>query len=99
MPIAVEAMIQGTETPTSDVEIGRLRFSTTINGYTLIAPAESFPNPIKQMYAVFNYQPSDQGVAWTALWYENSELKYVDTSSLDEFPSGNRGRPLDEGRR
>jgi hypothetical protein len=88
MPIAVEAMIQGTETPASDIEIGRLRFSTTINGYILIAPAESFPNPIKQMYAVFTYQPSDQGVAWTALWYQNRELKYVDASSWTKSPPG-----------
>jgi hypothetical protein len=88
MPIAVEAMIQGTETPAAEVEVGRLRFSTTINGFTLIAPAESFPNPIKQMYAVFAYQPSDQGVAWTALWYQERELKYVDTTSWTSSPPG-----------
>ena len=40
------------------------------------------------MYAVFTYQPSDQGVAWTALWYQNSELKYVDTSSWTSSPPG-----------
>jgi len=88
MPIAVEALIQGTETPAAEVEVGRLRFSTTINGFTLIAPAESFPNPIKQMYAVFAYQPSDRAVAWTALWYQNRDLKYVDTTSWTSSPPG-----------
>ncbi len=88
MPIAVEAMIQGTETPAFEVEVGRLRFSTTINGYQLIAPGESFPNPIKQMYAVFTYQPSNQGVPWTALWYQNGDLKYVDASSWTSSPPG-----------
>ena len=88
MPIAVEALIQGTETPAAEVQVGRLRFSTTISGFTLIAPAESFPNPIKQMYAVFAYRPSDQGVAWTALWYQDRELKYVDTTSWTSSPPG-----------
>ena len=88
MPIAVEAMIQGTETPSYDVEMGRLRFSTTISGYELIAPGEAFANPIKQMYAVFTYQPADQQLVWTALWYQDSELKYVDTSSWSNSPPG-----------
>ena len=88
IPIAVEAMIQGTATPTFKVEIGRLRFSTTINGYELIAPGESFPNPIKQMYTVFTYQPADQQVPWIALWYQNGDLQNVDATSWESSPPG-----------
>ena len=88
MPIAVQAMIQGTMTPSFYVQFGRLRFSTEINNYTLIAPGEKFRNPIKQMYSVFTYQPLGVKVEWTALWYQNDELKYVDTTSWKEFPPG-----------
>jgi hypothetical protein len=88
IPIAVEAMIQGTATPTFKVQIGRLRFATTINGYQLIAPGESFPNPIKQMYSVFTYQPADQRVPWIALWYQNGDLKNVDVTSWEDSPPG-----------
>jgi hypothetical protein len=81
-------MIQGTATPSFKVEIGRLRFSTTINGYELIAPGESFPNPIKQMYTVFTYQPADQRVPWVALWYQDGNLQNVDASSWESSPPG-----------
>lgn len=88
MPIAVQAMVQGTATPAFDVQFGRLRFSTEINNYTLVAPGEEFQNPIKQMYSVFTYQPVGVKVEWTALWYQNGELKYVDTTSWQDFPPG-----------
>ena len=88
LPIAVQAMIQGTVTPAFDTQFGRVRFSTEINNYTLVAPGEMFRNPIKQMYAVFTYQPVGVKVEWTALWYQNGELKYVDTTSWQDFPSG-----------
>lgn len=88
MPIAVQAMVQGTATPAFDVEFGRLRFSTEINNYTLVAPGEKFVNPIKQMYSVFTYQPLGVKVEWIALWYQNGALKYVDTTSWKDFPAG-----------
>ena len=88
LPIAVQAMIQGTVTPAFDVEFGRLRFSTEINNYTLVAPGEKFLNPIKQMYSVFTYQPLGVKVEWIALWYQNNALKYVDTTSWKDFPAG-----------
>ncbi|MFH1185627.1 MAG: NBR1-Ig-like domain-containing protein [Chloroflexota bacterium] len=88
MPIAVQAMIQGTVTPAFDTQFGRLRFSTEINNYALVAPGETFRNPIKQMYSVFTYQPIGVKVEWTALWYQNRELKHVDTTSWKDFPSG-----------
>ena len=88
MPIAVQAMIQGTVTPAFDMEFGRLRFSTEINNYTLVAPGESFKNPIKQMYSVFTYQPIGVKVEWIALWYHNGALKNVDTTSWKDFPAG-----------
>jgi hypothetical protein len=88
MPIAVQALIQGTVTPAFDVEFGRLRFSTEINNYTLVAPGEVFTNPIKQMYSVFTYQPVGVKVEWIALWYQNGALMYVDTTSWKDFPAG-----------
>jgi len=88
IPIAVEAMIQGTATPAFKVEIGRLRFSTTIDRYELIAPGESFRNPIKQMYTVFTYQPADQRVPWIALWYQDGDLQNVDATSWESSPPG-----------
>jgi hypothetical protein len=88
MPIAVQALIQGTVTPAFDVEFGRLRFSTEINNYTLVAPGEEFTNPIKQMYSVFTYQPLGVKVEWIALWYQDGALKYVDTTSWKDFPAG-----------
>ena len=88
MPIAVQAMIQGTVTPAFDTQFGRLRFSTEINNYALVAPGETFHNPIKQMYSVFTYQPIGVKVEWTALWYQDRELKHVDTTSWKDFPSG-----------
>lgn len=88
MPIAVQALIQGTGTPAFAAQFGRLRFSTEINNYTLVAPGEEFQNPIKQMYSVFTYQPVGVKIQWTALWYQNAELKYVDTTSWQDFPAG-----------
>ncbi|HSR21454.1 MAG TPA: hypothetical protein VLL49_11120, partial [Anaerolineales bacterium] len=88
MPIAVQAMIEGTVTPAFDVEFGRLRFSTEINDYRLVAPGERFRNPIKQIFSVFTYQPVGAKIQWTALWYENGELRYIDTTSWQAYPTG-----------
>jgi len=88
MPIAVQALVQGTATPPFAVQFGRLRFSTTINNYTLVAPGEEFTNPIKQMYSVFTYQPIGAKIEWIALWYHNGALEYVDSTSWKDFPAG-----------
>jgi hypothetical protein len=88
LPIAVEAMVEGTATPVYELDFGRLRFSTEIADYRLVAPGEAFHNPIKHMYAVFTYQPIGVKVQWTALWYQNGELKNVDTSSWSSYPAG-----------
>ncbi len=88
LPIAVQAMVQDTMTPVFPVEIGRLRFSTGINNYQLIAPGISFHNPIKHMYAVFNYQPLGVKIQWTALWFQGGSLRHIDTTSWKNAPAG-----------
>ena len=75
-------------TPVFPIEIGKLRFSTDINNYELVAPGTSFHNPIKQVYAVFNYQPTGVKIQWTALWYQNGGLRYIDTTSWRNSPVG-----------
>jgi len=70
-------------TPVFDVEVGRLRFSTEINNYQLVAPATSFQNPIKRMNAVFIYQPIGTKVEWIALWFQDGALKYIDKHILE----------------
>ncbi len=88
LPMAVQALVEGSATPAFPVQFGRLRFSTAIQGYQLIAPGNSFHNPIKHMYAVFTYQPIGTLVPWSALWYQNGLLKHIDTTSWNAYPSG-----------
>ena len=91
LPIAVQALIQGTVTPAYDVQIGKIHFSTEINGYQLVAPATSFQNPIKRVFAEFTFQPIGVKVAWTALWFQNGQLKAIDTTSWENPPVGVSG--------
>src|SRR5512138_3345164 len=88
MPMAVQAMVQGSMTPVFPIEIGKLRFSTDINNYELVAPGTHFHNPVKQVYAVFNYQPTGVKIQWTALWYQNGGLRYIDTNAWRNSPVG-----------
>ncbi len=88
IPLAVLAMFEGSVTPPAQAEIGRLYFSTEIENHRLVAPATRFGNPIKRMYAAFAYRGLDPGVQWTALWYRDGELKYIDTRVWREAPSG-----------
>ncbi len=88
LPMAVQAMVEGSATPGFPVQFGRLRFSTEIQGYQLVAPGNSFHNPLKHMYAVFTYQPVGTLVPWSALWYQNGLLRHIDTTSWNAFPSG-----------
>ena len=88
LPIAVQALLQGEMTPVFNVQVGQPRFSTVINNYQLVAPATGFQNPIKQMNAVFIYQPIGTKVEWIALWYQNGELKNIDNKSWSSSPPG-----------
>ncbi len=91
LPIAVQALIQGTGTPAYDVQIGKLHFSTEINNFQLVSPGTSFHNPIKRVYAEFAYQPIGVKLQWTALWYQNGQLQAIDTKSWQNPPAGTSG--------
>ena len=99
MPIAVEALIQGTETPAAEVQIGRLRFSTTISGFTLIAPAEVFSksNQADVRRLCVSALRSGRGMDGAVVPRQGTEIRRHHV--LDKFPTGNRDRPVDKGAR
>jgi len=82
LPIAVQALVQGKVTPVFDVEVGRLRFSTEINNYQLVAPAnEFFKTRSKRMNAVLYINRLGQKWSGSHFGFKMEHLSIIDNTS------------------
>ena len=88
LPPAIEALFISTITPNPAAAISPLQFSTVMKNLQAVGPSNYFRNPIKHMYATFNYDKMVPGAQWTALWYRDGELVHHETIPWDGYTGG-----------
>lgn len=90
VPMAIEAQFEGNLTPPADAVISKLQFTNqgVDSLYRPIQPAETFTNPVGEMYAYFTYDGMSDNVQWTALWYRDGELVNFETSPWEGGTGG-----------
>jgi hypothetical protein len=88
VPPAIEALFDSEVTPNPDAVFSPLQFSTVYENFECVAPATTFVNPIREMWACFSYNNMSPGVQWTALWYYENELVHYDTLPWDGTTGG-----------
>jgi hypothetical protein len=79
LPLAIEALFTGPVTPNPDAVFTAIQFSTEFDGVEPVNPRASFELPIGTMYGGFDYNNTQPGVQWSALWYRNRELICYET--------------------
>jgi hypothetical protein len=45
-----------------------------------VNPAAQFANPVGHLYGTFSYDNMIEGVQWSALWYRDGQLVYLETA-------------------
>lgn len=88
IPPAIEALFNSLVTPNPDAVFSPLQFSTVYNNSECVAPATTFVNPIRGMWACFSYNNMLPGVQWAALWYRGNELVHYETYPWDGSTGG-----------
>ena len=88
IPPAIEALFNSLVTPNPDAVFSPLQFSTVYNNNECVAPATSFVNPIREMYACFSYNNMLPDVQWSALWFRGDELVHYETYPWDGSTGG-----------
>jgi len=88
VPPAVEALFSGVVTPNPDAVFSPLQFSTVYENYECVVPATLFINPVRSMTACFSYNNMQDGVQWTAIWYQNGILVHFETLPWDGGTGG-----------
>lgn len=67
-------------TPNPNAVFSPLQFSRRLTGeYLPVDPAETFANPIDELYGSFSYDSMAFGTQWTALWFRDGELVCYET--------------------
>ncbi len=80
LPISVIANFKATVTPNPSAVFSPLQFSRSINNFQAVNPTTIFQNPITRMFATYSYDGMLDGSQWTALWYRNGQLMFVDSA-------------------
>ena len=88
VPPAIEALFDSQVTPNPDAVFSPLQFSTVYENFECVAPATTFVNPVREMWACFSYNNMLPGVQWTALWYRGNELVHYETLPWDGTTGG-----------
>ncbi len=88
IPPAIEALFDSEVTPNPDAVFSPLQFSTVYENFECVAPATTFVNPIREMWACFSYNNMSPGVQWTAMWYRGNELVHYETLPWDGTTGG-----------
>lgn len=92
LPVAIEALFAGPVTPNPDSIFTAIQFSTVFDGVNAVEPKTVFELPFETMYGGFDYNNTQPGVQWTALWYRNGELVCYETEPWrDEWGTGGIG--------
>lgn len=92
LPVAIEALFTGPVTPNPDSVFTAIQFSTQFDGVNPIDPKTVFELPIETMYGGFDYNNTQPGVQWTALWYRNGQLVCYETEPWrEEWGTGGIG--------
>lgn len=92
LPVAIEALFAGPVTPNPDAVFTAIQFSTEFDGVNPIEPKTVFELPIATMYGGFDYNNTQPGVQWTALWYRSGELVCYETEPWrEEWGTGGIG--------
>jgi type VI secretion system secreted protein VgrG len=88
LPLSIEALITSQVTPGPDAAIAEIRFSPVMDGQLAQNPSARWRNPIRQMYAAFKYSGMTPGAQFTALWFRDGQIVYIDTRPWGGGPSG-----------
>jgi hypothetical protein len=95
LPEDVQAQFVSIVTPNPDAVFSPLTFSLKVNNYQAVNPQTVFENPITRVYATYSYNHMTDGVQWTAIWYQNGEVKQYRTISWDSGTGGYGQEELD----
>ena len=92
LPVAIEALFTGPVTPNPDSVFTAIQFSTEFDGINPVNPKTVFELPISTMYGGFDYNNTQPGVQWTALWYRDRKLICYETEPWrEEWGTGGIG--------
>lgn len=80
LPVVISEGFTSEITPNPNAVFSELSISRRLTGeYLPIDPADTFPNPIDELYGSFSYDSMSVGSQWTALWFREGELVCYET--------------------
>lgn len=88
IPLAVEALFEGVVTPNPDAVFTEIQFSTAFADGEALQPSKYFQPPLQTIYGGFDYNLTNPGTQWTALWFRDGELIYYETKPWDGGTGG-----------
>lgn len=80
LPAVISEGFTSEVTPNPNAVFSGLQFSRRLTGeYLPVDPADTFANPIDELYGSFSYDSMAVGTQWTALWFRDGELVCYET--------------------
>ncbi len=80
LPAVISEGFTSEVTPNPNAVFSVLEFSRRLTGeYLPVDPADTFANPIDELYGSFSYDSMSFGTQWTALWFREGELVCYET--------------------
>jgi len=89
MPAVISEGFISEVTPNPQAIFSNISFSRRLTqDYLPIDPADTFRNPINELFASFSYDKMLVGSQWSALWFRNAELIYFETKPWNGASGG-----------
>ncbi len=81
IPETVAVQFTSVVTPNTNAAFSPLVFAQKLDDNRLpVNPASEFTNPVGHLYGTFSYDNMIEGVQWSALWYRDGTLIYMETA-------------------
>lgn len=88
LPTEAMATIQTPIGPDAGAVFSLIQFSTKTKDGVVIDPVTTFNPPVTHIYGGFSYDKVVAGVHWTAVWYHEGKIFYLETKAWNYPPGG-----------
>ena len=90
LPIEAQETIQTPIGPDSSASFSKIQFSTKTKGGVVTDTQTTFTAPVTNLFGGFSYDGMALGVQWTAVWYYQGKILFMETKAW-KYVSGGYG--------